>query len=84
MGGNNSGSKIDLVRVNPELNMRRFYTASVGYNLFGDAVLTKNWGRISTGGRIKCEFFEDIDQAIRRLELVEFIKARKGYKHRQQ
>lgn len=41
---------LHLRRINPALNMRRFYTLSIQPTLFGGASLVRNWGRIGVGG----------------------------------
>jgi len=82
MGAKNSRGEFDLARVNPVANMRRFYAASVGHDLFGAAILTRCWGRIGRGGQMRHESFRDTALAIAGLELLESMKTRRGYKPR--
>ena len=44
---------IELRRLDPTRNMRRFYRLDVQPDLFGGFLLLKQWGRIGAGGRIK-------------------------------
>ncbi|CAH1661658.1 WGR domain-containing protein [Chelatococcus asaccharovorans] len=69
-----SNAKIGLVhlrRINPALNMRRYYTLSIQPTLFGGTSLVRHWGRIGTSGQSLIETFdaaEDADGALARLE----------------
>lgn len=42
---------VDLKRIDPSLNMRRFYRMSVQPDLFGGACLVREWGRIGFRGQ---------------------------------
>ena len=42
-----------LHRIDPELNMARFYRVEVLFDLFGVFTLERSWGRIGTQGRAK-------------------------------
>ena len=44
---------VELRRLDPTRNMRRFYRLDVQPDLFGGFLLLKQWGRIGAGGRIK-------------------------------
>ena len=73
-------SPIHLHRIDPEQNMRRFYSLSIQPTLFGGASLIRNWGRIGTRGQMMMETFEapmDADIAMQRLERS---KRRRGYR----
>ena len=48
---------VRLWRVRPEKNERRFYAMTVTLDLFGEAILVRNWGRIGTGGRLRRDVF---------------------------
>jgi len=50
---------VDLKRIDPSLNMRRFYRMSVQPDLFGGACLVREWGRIGACGRITLESYPD-------------------------
>jgi predicted DNA-binding WGR domain protein len=49
---------IELRRIDPARNMRRFYRLDTQPDLFGGFLLMKQWGRIGTSGRITAERFE--------------------------
>jgi predicted DNA-binding WGR domain protein len=44
---------VQLRRIRPEKNERRFYAMTATFDLFGEAILVRNWGRIGTGGRLR-------------------------------
>ncbi|HJU17522.1 MAG TPA: WGR domain-containing protein [Stellaceae bacterium] len=46
-----------LTRIRPERNEWRFYRLEVWPDLFGQALLARNWGRIGTGGRLRLDPF---------------------------
>jgi len=39
----------------PEQSMNRFYRASLQPDLFGGCSLIREWGRIGSGGRLRCD-----------------------------
>ena len=43
---------VNLRRVDPAPNMRRFYRLDMQPNLFGGILLAKEWGRIGAHGRM--------------------------------
>ena len=48
-----------LRRVEPELNVARFYSVVIERDLFGTITLVRTWGRIGTQGRERIEVFAD-------------------------
>ena len=40
-----------LVKVEPDLNMRRFYAIETAPDLFGGVQIIRHWGRIGTRGQ---------------------------------
>ena len=46
---------IELCRVDPSRNMRRFHRLDIQPDLFGGVLLLKQWGRIGARGRIMAE-----------------------------
>jgi predicted DNA-binding WGR domain protein len=42
---------ISLRRVDPETNIARFYVLTLERDLFGNVVVTRQWGRVGTAGR---------------------------------
>ena len=68
-----------LRRIDPALNMRRFYTLSIQPTLFGGASLMRDWGRIGSGGQSMMETFDLPEQADRARARLERSKRRRGY-----
>ena len=60
-------------------NMARFYAMSIEPNLFGQACLTRRWGRIGTKGRMMSHHFETEQEAV--LLFLDLLrqKKRRGY-----
>lgn len=70
---------IHLTRVDPELNMARFYGVTVQPTLFGETSILRSWGRIGTKGQGLMVTYEDASQAIVALRKLEQQKRRRGY-----
>lgn len=70
---------IHLTRVDPELNMARFYGVTVQPTLFGEISILRSWGRIGTKGQGLMVTYEDASQAIVALRKLEQQKRRRGY-----
>ena len=68
-----------LHRVDPSVNMRRFYALSLENSLFGDILLVRRWGRIGTHGRVRFDWFENPTDAANELTRIASAKARRGY-----
>jgi predicted DNA-binding WGR domain protein len=68
-----------LVRIRPEANEWRYYRMEVWPDLFGRAMLVRQWGRIGTEGRRRFEAYPDpgtaVDALIKRLR----SKRKRGY-----
>lgn len=77
-----SSSGVELCRIDPTCNMRRFYRLDVTRDLFGGFMLLKQWGRIGTHGRVKAERFGDEESARAALMKHAEIKRRRGYETR--
>jgi predicted DNA-binding WGR domain protein len=61
-------------------NMARFYAMSIEPNLFGEACLTRRWGRIGTSGQVKIyQFKKEQDAVDLFLDLLR-QKRRRGYR----
>ena len=71
---------VDLKRIDPSLNMRRFYRMSVQPDLFGGACLVREWGRIGFRGRFIIELHEDEGKAVTALMKLSATKRRRGYR----
>ena len=68
-----------LHRVDPAVNMRRFYALSLENSLFGDILLVRRWGRIGTHGRVRFDWFDNPADAANELTRIASVKARRGY-----
>jgi predicted DNA-binding WGR domain protein len=71
---------IALIRIDPRLNMARFYAISIEPSLFGDVALVRRWGRIGTHGHQAIELFASAAEAGKRQVRIETAKRRKGYR----
>lgn len=70
---------VDLKRIDPSLNMRRFYRMSVQPDLFGGACLVREWGRIGFRGQMLIEQHDDEGKAVTALMKRSATKTRRGY-----
>ena len=71
-----------LIRVRPEQNEWRFYRMEVWPDLFGRALLLRQWGRIGTEGRRRLDPHPDPGAAINALAHLAQQKRRRGYQDR--
>ena len=71
-----------LVRVRPERNEWRFYRMEVWPDLFGRALLLRQWGRIGTEGRRRLDPYPDPGTAVNALAELASAKRRRGYQNR--
>ena len=71
--------RVYIERTDAEQNMARFYTMAIEPTLFGEACLTRRWGRIGTRGQMMTHYFEHERDAVQLfLNLVRQKKGR-GY-----
>jgi predicted DNA-binding WGR domain protein len=68
-----------LDRCDPTCNMARYYVSSIETSLFGDASLTREWGRIGQPGQRRIELYETQSKAMEALETWLQRKCRRGY-----
>lgn len=71
---------VDLRRVDPSVNMRRFYSMSLQPDLFGGVDLVRAWGRIGTKGQSLIERHADEQDAVFAMRRHTASKCRRGYK----
>jgi predicted DNA-binding WGR domain protein len=71
-----------LVRVRPALNEWRYYRMEIWPDLFGRALLVRQWGRIGTEGRRRLDPHPDPGAAINALADILRTKRRRGYQDR--
>ncbi len=71
-----------IERTDPTKNMARYYAMSIEPTLFGDACLTRRWGRIGTKGQHMVHHFDRQEDAVHLfLDLLRQKRAH-GYKPR--
>jgi predicted DNA-binding WGR domain protein len=71
---------MQLVKIDPTKNMRRFYELDIQPNLFGGFSVIRNWGRIGTKGQVKIELHDDKTMAKCSYKKLRTIKLKRGYK----
>ena len=71
-----------LARIRPEINEWRFYRMEVWPDLFGRALLMRQWGRIGTEGRRRLDPHPDPGAAVNALAEIVRLKSRRGYRER--
>jgi predicted DNA-binding WGR domain protein len=76
------GETASLVRVRPALNEWRCYPMEIWPDLFGRALLVRQWGRIGTEGRRRLDPHPDPCAAINALFEILHAKRRRGYQDR--
>ena len=69
-------TRLELRRIDPAQNMKRFYHMQVQPDLFGGTSLISEWGRIGYRGRVLVEHHADEGQAITALLGSGFITNR--------
>ena len=73
---------VSLVRIRPERNEWRYYRMEVWPDLFGRALLLRQWGRIGTEGRRRLDPHADAGAAVNALARIARAKLRRGYRAR--
>jgi predicted DNA-binding WGR domain protein len=82
MGSRQSVPGRDTGRHPPVSNEWRYYRMAVWPDLFGRALLVRQWGRIGTEGRRRLDPHPDPGAAINALAGLLRIKRRRGYQDR--
>jgi predicted DNA-binding WGR domain protein len=70
---------VRLRRRDPARNMDRFYSQFLRQTLFGDHVVTREWGRVGQPGTVREEWFPDAASAVTDLERRAETKRARGY-----
>ncbi|UVF22886.1 WGR domain-containing protein (plasmid) [Microvirga terrae] len=70
---------VTLRRIDPARNMRRFYSLEVEWDLLGNVVLVRRWGRIGSAGKVRLDAHAGEGEALAALQALQMAKARKGY-----
>ena len=71
-------TNLQMRRIDPVCNMRRFYRTSIQPELFGGASLVREWGRIGTRGQMMIENHADEGCAVTALRKLAAVKRRHG------
>jgi predicted DNA-binding WGR domain protein len=71
-----------LVRIRPALNEWRYYRMEVWPDLFGRALLMRQWGRIGTEGHRRLDPHSDPGAALNALARILRAKRGRGYEDR--
>jgi predicted DNA-binding WGR domain protein len=74
--------RIYVERTDATKNMARFYTMALSTTLFGEACLTRRWGRIGASGQFKTHRFAEEDEAVRLFLHILKRKRARGYRPR--
>jgi predicted DNA-binding WGR domain protein len=68
-----------LHRIDPKVNMARFYCIDVATTLFGDVSVLRTWGRIGTQGRTSVETCATAGEAEKAAVRTLRLKMQRGY-----
>lgn len=69
-----------IERTDPKRNMARFYALEISETLFGDACLTRRWGRIGSAGQSMVQHFECENDAVKYFLDITRQKKARGYR----
>jgi len=70
---------IVLRRVDPETNIARFYVLTLERDLFGNVVVTRQWGTVGTVGRQITDPFPTEEAAVEAMTALAAAQRRRGY-----
>lgn len=68
-----------LHRIDPELNMARFYRVELMHDLFGQVIVERRWGRIGSQGQHRSASFPSTSSAEAEASALVRAKERRGY-----
>ena len=69
-----------LHRIDPDLNMARFYRVEVSPDLFGAVIVERRWGRIGGRGQYRAASYPSIPLAEAAASALLRAKGRRGYR----
>lgn len=69
-----------LHRINPDLNMARFYRVEVMADLFGEFIVERRWGRIGSRGQYRATCYRSTCVAEAAASELVRLKERRGYR----
>ena len=70
---------LDLKRIEPDLNVWRYYRMTIQRDLFGRTSLVREWGRIGCQGQVLIDTHEDVDVAASEMKRLASQKLKRGY-----
>lgn len=68
-----------LTRIDPDLNMRRFYRIDAQPDLFGGVQVIREWGRIGSRGQRLSRWYATDAEAADHADSLRDLKLRRGY-----
>lgn len=71
--------QLRLCRIEPDMNMNRYYFMTVQRDLFGGASLIREWGRIGSAGQVQVTHHDNEGRAVDMLADFFQSKAKRGY-----
>lgn len=71
---------VDLLRIEPTRNIRRFYRVVVVPSLFGEWTVMREWGRIGQPGTVRARTFASEPKAHAVADMLLRAKQRRGYR----
>lgn len=71
--------QIDMRRIDPSLNMNRFYSMELTKDLFGEHGVHRQWGRFGTWGRHRRDWYATKTEAESALSDLVKQKLARGY-----
>lgn len=74
-----SHGQIEMVRINYDQNVRRFYYVVTSVDLFGTQGIIRAWGRIGRPGRMRFEPHTDAGSAMTEISTSRRRKSSRGY-----
>lgn len=69
-----------LHRIDPDLNMARFYRVEVTRDLFGQVIVERRWGRIGSRGQYRLAAYPSTSSAEAAACALVHAKEQRGYK----
>lgn len=71
--------RVDMTRVNADVNMDRFYSVQLTQSLFGEVGVERQWGRSRTRGRCRLDWYANEREA--ETAILDLVKAKlsRGY-----
>jgi predicted DNA-binding WGR domain protein len=70
---------IVLRRVDPDSNSAHFYMLTLERDLFGNVVVTRQWGRVGTAGRQITAPYPTEEAAVEAMTVLAAAKRKRGY-----